>query len=234
MGFRGGPVDNYPLYRPGDAAGTGRTKVPKKTSEERKVDRFKAWLVERGAELLISTNEYEVVRYRAGGVTSVVYRNDKNNRWKFTGDAQSAWHAYGDKSPRYRCDVRTARVRRTPAQRDVQIRTIVARDGNVCFYCGDPFSDEAPPTKEHLVARTHGGPDTVHNLFVACSKCNSEVGHMSAAEKIRMRDRKRRGLGTRLLNRALCALLLGQETDVEVIDAISRFLDPSPTKETTT
>jgi 5-methylcytosine-specific restriction endonuclease McrA len=202
--------------------------VPKKTSQERKIDRFKAWLVERGAELLISTNDYEVVRYRAGSVTSIVYRNDKNERWKYTGDAQSAWDAYKDKSPHYRCDVKSTRIRRTPAQRDVQIRTIIARDGNVCFYCGDPFSDNLPPTKEHLVSRTHQGPDTIHNLFAACSRCNSEAGHLSAAEKIRMRDRKRRGRGTGLLTRVFN---LGGGCPDALIAEIGEFLDPTPSRE---
>jgi 5-methylcytosine-specific restriction endonuclease McrA len=70
-------------------------------------------------------------------------------------------------------------------------RAIAARDGETCFYCNDPFIDEKPRTREHLVAVTAGGPNHITNLFHACQPCNREMGHLSAPEKIRLRDQKR-------------------------------------------
>ena len=65
------------------------------------------------------------------------------------------------------------------------------RDGDKCFYCNDPFSDEKPRTREHLVAATAGGPNHISNLFHACGPCNHTAGHLSAPEKIRLRDQMR-------------------------------------------
>jgi len=164
-------------------------------NEAIELQRFKDWIVARGAELLAPTNPYEIVRYRNNGATAIIYENKKGRR-SFTGGSESAWAAFKEGK-----DFRFAK--RTTSQggrkRAVIVRTLIERDGARCFYCMDPFSDELPPTKEHLVARTAGGPDHIANLFLSCGPCNCEVGHRSAAEKIKFRDLKRRGAGTLLL-----------------------------------
>ena len=162
------------------------------------IDLFKLWIVERGAELLVPTNEWEIVRYRGGATTSVIYVN-KTGKRTFTGRAQSAWDAFKASSSTYRADLREAGQAKSAYRTSVTVRTIIERDGDVCFYCGEPFSETRPRTKEHLVARTHKGPDHISNVFLSCSPCNSEAGHLSAPEKIRIRDRKRRGRGSLLL-----------------------------------
>ena len=164
----------------------------------KKLPEFKRWLAARGASLLEPTNEYELLRYAGDGKTAVVYQN-KKGRITLGEIGARAWSAFVD--PKLDPHFRIAQRGRSKAQakRSVVVTTLIKRDGNFCFYCGDPFTDALPPTKEHLVPRTSGGPDHISNLFLACEPCNAQVGHAPAAEKIRFRDRKRRGAGTLLL-----------------------------------
>lgn len=174
--------------------------MARKTKAQKTIDGFKAWIVERGAELLAPTNQYELVRYRGQGIVSIIYENQRGKR-SYTGSSQEAWYAFEKGNISFRFTERAPRDESAGrrARRSVLIRTLVQRDGDRCFYCGDPFSDERPPTKEHLVPQTAGGPDHIANLFLACADCNLRVGHCSAAEKIKFRDLKRRGAGTLLL-----------------------------------
>lgn len=196
------------------------------------IERFKAFVVERGGELLVETNEWELVRFRGGGVTSVMYTN-KSRRYKFTGLAQNAWDAFIGLSPNYRVDLRTPEQSKRQAHRDVRVRTLIERDGDVCFYCGDDFIVTGKQrTREHLVARTHDGPDHISNSFLSCPGCNTKAGHLSAPEKIRMRDRMRRGRGSKLLARAYDRMI-GGEADPPLFDEIVNFLHESQPKEET-
>lgn len=165
------------------------------SAREKQVERFKAWVAERGGEVLIPTNEYEVVRFRAERKTSIIYSSRSGN-FTYTGDARKAWDAFeANESFRF---VQRAKADVRHQNRNVVIRTLVERDGNLCFYCGASF-DEERPTKEHLIPITAGGPDHLGNIFLSCLPCNRDVGHKSAPEKIRYRDIKRRGVGTTLL-----------------------------------
>ena len=65
---------------------------------------------------------------------------------------------------------------RLPDQRvKLNRRNLFARDRNRCQYCGHFF-----PTSElsidHVVPRSHGGPDTWDNLVCACVGCNARKG----------------------------------------------------------
>lgn len=57
------------------------------------IDKFKAWLCERGAEILTPTNEYEVLRFRSIKGTSIVYR-DKRGSNTMTNEAGVAYDAW--------------------------------------------------------------------------------------------------------------------------------------------
>lgn len=48
-------------------------------------------------------------------------------------------------------------------------RAVVARDGNLCAYCGTTFG---PFDLDHVVPVSRGGEDTESNLVVACASCN--------------------------------------------------------------
>jgi len=172
----------------------------KKNKKKNELERFSAWVSARGGEVLVPTNEWELVRFRGNGETSIIYTSKTGSR-TFTGMAAATWEAFQKGDTTFRLAGRSARPSQSSRRRtrSVIVATILKRDGDVCFYCGEPFGDGRPRTKEHLVGRTHGGPDHISNLFLSCEPCNVEAGHLSAPEKIRLRDRKRRGRGSLLL-----------------------------------
>jgi hypothetical protein len=173
---------------------TRKTKAEK--TAEAQLEDFKVWIVARGAEILIPTNQYEVLRYRATEGVGIIYRNEKNHL-TYTGGAAGAWQAFCN-GAEYRFAER-APTKTDSRKKSVLIRTLLNRDGPICFYCGETFSDDRPMTREHLVPRNAGGPDHIANQFLACAPCNCEVGHRPAVAKIKFRDLKRRGAGTMLL-----------------------------------
>lgn len=141
---------------------------------------FVNWLVANGAQVLEPTNEWEMVRFRDGGVTSVIYRN-KTDAVTFTGSARLAWEAYKTARP-WRAATPKAK-RQNKKDRDKYVETIRKRDGDDCFFCAQPVSD-VTESVEHLVAVTHGGPNHISNMFLAHKLCNEMASHLSAVEKI--------------------------------------------------
>lgn len=190
------------------------------------IDSFKEWVVACGAELLLPTNPYEIVRFRAAGRAGIIYEKQNGVR-TLTGEALGAWAAFKSKDGSWKPERRVKRKGKTA----VMIRTLIARDGNICFYCGDPFSEDCPPTREHLVAVIHDGPNHLSNSFLSCNECNVEAGHLSAPEKIRLRDRKRRGRGSKLLARVFDRLF-GGDSDLSLLEEIRTFLHETEPKET--
>lgn len=162
----------------------------KRGTESEQIARFRAFISEHGGEVLEPTNEYEVVRFRSEGTTSIIYRNRSGAWASMTGEASAAWSAFLDGRP-YRLGKKTRRA--SSGRMNTIDKAIIARDGERCFYCDDPFEAERPKrrTREHLVSATHSGPNHISNLFHSCLACNQEAGHLSAPEKIRLRDRKR-------------------------------------------
>lgn len=152
-----------------------------KTITKRK-DNFRQWLTARGAEVLEPTSEWELMRFRAGDETSVIYRN-KSEQVNFTGGSLEAWEAYRN-NMKWRAAPKTTRKRRTRKTRTPIIISLFKRDGNLCFFCQKELGHDF--TREHLVSITHGGPDNTYNMVLAHSQCNNDVGHLSAAEKIRI------------------------------------------------
>lgn len=171
-----------------------------KAKKKNELERFSAWVSARGGELLVPTNEWELIRFRGDGATSIIYTSKTGSR-TYTGRAADAWAAFEKGDTTFRLTGRAARpsLNKRRRERSVIITTLIKRDGDLCFYCGEPFGDARLRTKEHLVGRTHGGPEHISNLFLSCEPCNVEAGHLSAPEKIRLRDRKRRGRGSLLL-----------------------------------
>ncbi len=154
----------------------------------KKVAKFEAFLSANGAQVLHPTNQWEVVRFIAGGETSIVYTN-KRGDLSFIGHALGAWEAFRHGKP-WRVDPKNkAALRSTP-----MIVTIRARDGDDCFFCALPVAME-DESAEHLVPRAHGGPNHVSNLFLAHRECNIRAGHLSAPEKIKIHVNSRRQHG---------------------------------------
>ena len=154
--------------------GTRRNKAPDPDAA------FKADLVAAGAELLAPTNPYEVMRFRTSYGVGVVYTNSKGKRTETPEAINARQHLrdhLGSLSP----------VPVAPRQKNrAVILRLRGRDGAMCFFCRRPLSEDV--TVEHLVPRAHGGPNHISNLFLAHEGCNRRVGHLSAPEKIAMRD----------------------------------------------
>lgn len=145
----------------------------------KKLPSFTRWLSANGAQILKPTNEWEILRFKAGDTTSVIYRT-KVGSATFTGESLSAWNAYQGQHA-WRAVVRTKRKPNNPV-----IGTLLERDGNECFFCLGRI-EEGFETVEHLVAATHGGPNHISNFVLAHAGCNAKAGHLSAAEKVAIR-----------------------------------------------
>lgn len=141
---------------------------------------FKRQLVEAGGEFLAPTNPYEVMRFRTKHGVGVVYQNLKG---------KETWNREA-LAARLHLDARSGSL--APVQIGGRKsnagthQTLLARDGEDCFFCLKPLGDDI--TIEHLVAVAHGGPNHICNKFLAHRLCNSDAGHLSAPEKIRIRE----------------------------------------------
>jgi hypothetical protein len=138
---------------------------------------FGDWLSGVGAQVLEPTNEWEVLRFKAGSTTSIIYRH-KVGGVTYSGLAKEAWEAF--------CSGKAWRA--APATKRKPMKPIIAalrkRDGDLCFYCCKEVGRENE-SAEHLVSITHGGPNHISNLFLTHRTCNARAGHLSAPEKIK-------------------------------------------------
>ncbi|MGY3845267.1 HNH endonuclease [Streptomyces hydrogenans] len=53
---------------------------------------------------------------------------------------------------------------------------LLARDGDACFYCRRPFTDDLPPTFDHYIPRVLWRTWRQRNLVLACAPCNNAKG----------------------------------------------------------
>ena len=144
---------------------------------EIKLPNFKKFLTERGAEVLVTTNEWEVIRFVTDKGTGIIYSN-KRGDITFYGVALVAWDAF----------VNAKSWRAFPAIKRSGsniINTIRARDGDKCFYCLQDvrIQDES---EEHLLSLTHGGPNNLHNKVLAHRQCNNDAGSLPLSVKIKL------------------------------------------------
>ncbi len=75
--------------------------------------------------------------------------------------------------------VRLVRYVRVPRQFRVAVnrRTVFARDGSRCQYCGGPAENI-----DHVVPRSKGGPHVWENVVAACRRCNTRKEDRLPAE----------------------------------------------------
>lgn len=145
--------------------------------------RFEAWLDQKGADVLAPSNEWEVVRFKDGNGTHIVYRN-KNDRLRFTGDSHAAWQSFcngGSWSPAKRGKRNSSSTKKRHI-----VDLLIQRDGINCFYCHYALGDDI--TIEHIVPISHGGKDTIKNNALAHTDCNRLAGNLSVVEKIKLRE----------------------------------------------
>lgn len=140
-----------------------------------KQDKFIAWLKEQGCEMMPTTNKYELLRWR-GKQTGVLYTSGKTSGEYATQAIRSFLRGEGwDGAP-----VSTGRSSSYAKFK----KKIIERDGTDCFYCGLPLNEDI--TLEHLIPLTAGGPNKLSNMVLAHFHCNSQAGHKTIVEKVRM------------------------------------------------
>lgn len=147
------------------------------------INKIRKWAIAGGAEDEALANKYELVRLRVKGGVAIVYRreNGKSTWNPLALELRDAFE-HGKSFPP---DRRPVKATKRDARTAIVDRTLIQRDGPGCFFC---FEEKPLMTIEHLVPRAHGGPNHISNKFRACEPCNLAAGHLSAPEKIRMRE----------------------------------------------
>jgi 5-methylcytosine-specific restriction endonuclease McrA len=66
-----------------------------------------------------------------------------------------------------------------------QLIKLAERDGWTCHLCGDPVpwdgGKDKGPTRDHIVPRSLGGPNSLDNLRLAHAACNRQRGNQLLA-----------------------------------------------------
>jgi hypothetical protein len=150
---------------------------------KREIFKFKEFLVNSGVEFLVTTSEWEVLRFRANGAIGVVY-NNKRSDFTFVNEAQKAYDAFMN-NREYSNKIFIHKRQRA----SVLMRSVIERDGSQCFYCGKALKDD-DMTIEHLLSISSGGSNHLSNLAISCKPCNSEAGRLPIVEKVKLRETK--------------------------------------------
>ena len=61
------------------------------------------------------------------------------------------------------------------------LRTVLIRDKFACQYCNCKLGMKSG-TKDHVIPKSRGGPDTLANLVAACKSCNNRKSDRTPAE----------------------------------------------------
>jgi 5-methylcytosine-specific restriction endonuclease McrA len=73
------------------------------------------------------------------------------------------------------------------------IKTLLERDGNICFICKKEFARRGDITVDHIIARSNGGTHDIWNLQLAHQKCNIEKSNYQTPENY-IRIQKLKGI----------------------------------------
>lgn len=144
------------------------------------VDKFSKWLAKKGCEILPTTNDYELLRFK-GAQVGVLYTSGRFNS-PYVGRAINAyqtgkgWDGAPAKTGRY-------------AGYKKQKTALLERDGPCCFYCGLDMDDDI--TVEHLIALSCGGKNNLSNMVLAHQKCNEMVANISISDKVKLAIKNR-------------------------------------------
>lgn len=74
-----------------------------------------------------------------------------------------------------------ATPRKNNAFNAATLRTVLVRDKFQCQYCGIKLGLKSG-TKDHVMPKSRGGPDTLTNVVAACKDCNNKKADRTPAE----------------------------------------------------
>lgn len=150
-----------------------------------KVKKIRNWIINHGGEILPGTNEYEVLRAKTNQGTLVIYTNKKGSKLKPNDpillEKVISWM-------KNRTNVILNNCKKTRKNISSKKKSLLIRDGNACFFCGERM-DYEDMTIEHILSISHGGSNRVENLTLAHKSCNLMAGNMSVIEKINLREK---------------------------------------------
>lgn len=158
-----------------------------------KVKKFIGWLQAQNAEIMPTTNPYEVVRFRARQGVGVVYRRTNGRHTVSAPWVEDAWNCYREGLKWSGKGKPGKRINGSKAK-----RAVFDRDGDLCWYCGLPMPRD-DMTLEHILSVGQGGPNRMENYALAHEKCNAQASNMAVVEKVRLREALHRGNGVPLI-----------------------------------
>lgn len=87
-------------------------------------------------------------------------------------------HMSGDGSPCWKGGATAFRQRRRALKvgngcEVFGVESVIARDGRACYICDLWIEQDKDITLDHVIPLTRGGPHTLHNVRIACRRCNS-------------------------------------------------------------
>ena len=138
------------------------------------IDNFKKWLINQGAEILLNTNEYELLRFK-GNETGIIYKSGKTSN-EYTRTALKCFA--GGKSWNGRP---INHGRKTTYKKEKT--KLLKRDGVNCFYCGEWLREDI--TIEHLISLSSGGKNILSNMVLSHEQCNQDAGNLTIIEKVK-------------------------------------------------
>jgi 5-methylcytosine-specific restriction endonuclease McrA len=147
--------------------------------------RFEEFLQAGGAEILKTSNPWELARFRSANGICVVYQK-ANGKVSYSNEhAHNAYTAFIE-ARKWTAGEISERIRRKTVE-----ELLFERDGVKCFFCDLPFSKVGnPPTLEHLLAISDGGNNHLSNLCLAHEECNKAAANLSIVEKVKLRDQR--------------------------------------------
>ncbi len=134
-----------------------------------------------GAEILPITNPFELARFKTVNGVCVIYQNKRGVLSYSNDHAKVAASCFLEGKP-WGASKKHHRVQRQSVE-----AKLIERDGRHCFYCREHFSEELPPTLEHLLSVAHGGTNHIANLCLACEPCNVAAGNFAIVDKLKLR-----------------------------------------------
>lgn len=161
------------------------TLVYTQTQLRKRLPGFVKFLEVSGATILLPSDGY-VVQFHThlgwGGIKLPYDSGHTVTQAHFHGLAIAAWASMLAGATGWLSAMRPKKL----PKRSNKHELVLARDGNLCFYCGQPLGDDV--TMEHLIPTSQGGPNTIHNLVACHAACNLQAGPKSLLQKLAIRD----------------------------------------------
>lgn len=62
-------------------------------------------------------------------------------------------------------------------RKQAKVAILKGRDGDRCWFCWRPFTEERKRTLDHMIPVSEGGTNDIENLVLSCESCNQIKGN---------------------------------------------------------